>query len=177
MARTLDALDAALHANAADAQGQPPGEAGQPGQEPPGQGQEAQAQPGQGQPGQPEQGGQPGQPGQPGQSPAQQAMAAAAQASAAALRAARSEAAQQPGAEVSKGEQQAKSMGGAKAQAGNLKHGVLPDVKLTQAGDWGRLPKKVAEQLSQGQREGVSGEYRNQVETYYRVIAERAKKQ
>jgi hypothetical protein len=42
--------------------------------------------------------------------------------------------------------------------------------------DWGKLPKKVAEELSQGQRETVSGEYRNQVETYYRVIAERSKK-
>ena len=38
------------------------------------------------------------------------------------------------------------------------------------------LAKKVAEQLTQGQQEAVSKEYRNQVETYYRVIAERAKK-
>jgi hypothetical protein len=34
----------------------------------------------------------------------------------------------------------------------------------------------VAAELSQGQRENVAGEYRNQVETYYRVIAEKSRK-
>ena len=43
--------------------------------------------------------------------------------------------------------------------------------------DWGKLPKQMAEQLTQGQREGIAGEYRNQVETYYRAIAEKSKKQ
>jgi hypothetical protein len=44
-------------------------------------------------------------------------------------------------------------------------------------GEWGKLPKQMAEQLTRGQSEGVAAEYRQQVETYYRVIAERAKKQ
>jgi hypothetical protein len=44
-------------------------------------------------------------------------------------------------------------------------------------GTWGKLPKKMAEQLSQGQRETVSSEYQKEVETYYRVIAERARKE
>ena len=54
--------------------------------------------------------------------------------------------------------------------------GALPTAKVAKTGEWGKLPKKVAEQLTQGQRESVAGEYQNQVETYYRVIAERAKK-
>ena len=64
---------------------------------------------------------------------------------------------------------------------GYLKRVILPGLAKQLGFDlntpWGKLPKKVAEQLSQGQREAVAGEYRNQVETYYRVIAERAKKQ
>jgi hypothetical protein len=34
----------------------------------------------------------------------------------------------------------------------------------------------MAEELSQVRREEVSAEYRQQVETYYRVLSERAKK-
>jgi hypothetical protein len=51
-----------------------------------------------------------------------------------------------------------------------------PEAKNLKNGEWGKLPKKVAEELSQGQRESVAGEYRSQVETYYRVIAEKARK-
>ena len=46
----------------------------------------------------------------------------------------------------------------------------------TATGTWGKLPKQMAEQLSQGSRESVSAEYQKEVETYYRVIAERARK-
>ena len=192
MARTLDALDAVVHsppngAGAADGQSTPgsPNAAGkqsgqqagqQAGQQPPGGqqpagSQSAQAGKGQGQAGQAS-----------GQSSdamaqAQQAMQAAAQANAAAVRSSRSGSpADQPGSTMASGTQQAFSKGGARANGDPMAHGAMPNLKPAQAGDWGKLPKKVAEQLSQGQRENVSPEYRNQIETYYRVIAERAKK-
>ncbi len=161
MARTLDALDAALHAepDAASAQGSKTAQGAQ-GQQ--------QQQPGQ----------KPGQ--QPGQgkdmAQAQQAMNSAAQAAAAAMRASRAQKPSEgPGAPQDEGPEQAASRTGAKAQADAAAHGKLADAK-GKAGDWGKLPKKVAEQLTRGQNENVAGEYRNQVETYYKVIAEKSKK-
>jgi hypothetical protein len=41
-------------------------------------------------------------------------------------------------------------------------------------GEWGRLPAQMAKDLMEGRREGVDGEYRNMVETYFKVIAEQA---
>lgn len=92
------------------------------------------------------------------------------------MKAGRSEAAsEQPGGPMAQGGQQAVSKGGAQAQASALSHSALAAAK-NKGGDWGKLPKQMAEQLAQGQREGVAGEYRNQIETYYRVIAEKSKK-
>jgi len=109
---------------------------------------------------------------------AQQAMSAAAQANAASLRSSRTQnQSAQPNGTLAQGEQQAASKGGVNANAGQTPRSAVPELKAAQVGDWGKLPKKVAEQLSQGQQEGVAGEYRNQVQTYYRVIAERAKKE
>jgi hypothetical protein len=159
MARTLDALDAAMHAdgsNTPDMQG----------------GQKSPSSPSQGGSGQPQ-----GEP-QPGDmAKAQAAMSAAAQAAAASMRASRSQTpSETPGGPMSQGGQQAVSKGGAQVQAAGMGHGALGEAK-NQTGDWGKLPKKMAEQLSQGRQEGIPGEYRNQVETYYRVIAEKSKKQ
>ena len=159
MARTLDALDAALHAegsNTPDMQGS----------------QKSQSSQSQGSSGQPQ-----GEP-QPGDAAkAQAAMSAAAKAAAASMKASRSQTpSETPGGPKSEGGQQAVSKGGAQVQAAGLAHGALGEAK-NQAGDWGKLPKKMAEQLSQGRQEGIPGEYRNQVETYYRVIAEKSKKQ
>ena len=109
-------------------------------------------------------------------SPAQQALAAAAQAAAAAMRASRSESqSEKQGGDVAQSEMVAASKGGAKVDAGNNPYGAMPDARGLKAGEWGKLPKQMAEQMTQGQREAVAGEYRGQVETYYRVIAERAK--
>jgi hypothetical protein len=176
MARTLDLLDAAMNATTpqVNQEGTPGGEQQTAGQQP---GQQPGAQ-------QPQQQ-QPGQNGQQQPSPnanalaqAQQAMNAAAQAAAAAARASRSEQSQakQPSSQLAQGDQQAASETGAMAEGGEMGKGALPNAQLSRTADWGKLPKKVAEQLTQGQREAVAGEYRNQVETYYRVIAERAKK-
>ena len=40
----------------------------------------------------------------------------------------------------------------------------------------GKLPPKLAEDLSKAKTETVPGEYREAVETYYRVIAEKSRK-
>ena len=42
--------------------------------------------------------------------------------------------------------------------------------------DWGKLRAKSAEDAVGSGRDAVSAEYRKQVETYFRVIAERARK-
>ncbi|MEA3211954.1 MAG: hypothetical protein QOE70_5011 [Chthoniobacter sp.] len=171
MARTLDALDAALHmdppAMAQNAPGEQPAPAGapagQPAPAPPGAAQAASGQP-------------PGQAASPAMAQAQQAMSAAAAAAAAAMRASRAEApSEAPGGPLAQSENQAVSRGGAQAQAAGLSYGALAEGR-GKAGEWGKLPKKVAEQLTRGQSESVAGEYRNQVETYYRVIAEKSKK-
>jgi hypothetical protein len=109
---------------------------------------------------------------------AQNALAAAAQAAAAQARADRASESSQPGqpGQPQPGSMQAMSKGGAQQQDGKNQYGALAEAK-NKAGDWGKLPKQMAEQLAQGQRESVAGEYRNQVETYYRAIAEKSKKQ
>lgn len=65
--------------------------------------------------------------------------------------------------------------GGGKGTSGKPGSGLLPMLGAFKDGDWGRLPPKVAQGLAEGQREGTAGEFRQQVETYFRVVAERAK--
>ena len=181
MARALDALDQQLNASAAQPgansqQGQQPGQQGQPGKQPGEPGQQP-GQPGQqpGQPGQPGQ--QPGQPGQPSdsQSASQSAMAQAAQAAAASMRQSRAESsATQPDSLLSSN-QSDKSLGGAKAEGTAMDAKALPNAQGLKPGEWGKLPRKLAEQLTKGSQEAIPGEYRQAVETYYRVLAEKAK--
>jgi hypothetical protein len=103
-------------------------------------------------------------------------MNAAAQAAAAAMRGARaSDSSPTPAGDVSMSEALAKSKGGVSPDGNGLPYAAPPDAKTIASGDWGKLPKKLAEELTQGQRENVAGEYREQIETYYRVIAEKSK--
>jgi hypothetical protein len=51
----------------------------------------------------------------------------------------------------------------------------LPDVEAMWTGEWGKLPPKMAEGLLEARRENLSGEYRVMVETYFKVLAERAR--
>jgi len=60
------------------------------------------------------------------------------------------------------------------ARGGGSK-GLLPGEVARDGGDWGRLPPKVAQGLAEGQREGVAGEFRQQVELYFKIVAEKAK--
>jgi hypothetical protein len=81
----------------------------------------------------------------------------------------------QPGSLVGSS-QSDKSMGGAKAEGAALAVGNLPDAAGLKRGDWGKLPKRLADQLTKGSHEAIPGDYRQAVETYYRVLAEKAKK-
>ena len=149
MARTLDALDAMLNTTPSSSQAN----ASQNGQPP---GAPAGSPP----------------PGSSAVSQAMSAMNAAARSAAAAMRG--------PGlgdgpGEQSRSEDKVKSTAGAQIEGKHLPYAALPGAKEGKTEDWGKLPKKVAEELSQGQRENVAGEYRNQVETYYRVIAEKSR--
>ena len=103
-------------------------------------------------------------------------MAAAAQAAADSMRQSRAEnSSPQPGSLLS-GSQSDKSLGGAKAEGTAMNSKALPDANGLKPGDWGKLPKKLADQLTKGSQESIPGEYRQAVETYYRVIAEKTKK-
>ena len=49
-------------------------------------------------------------------------------------------------------------------------------VARDEEGEWGKLREQAAEDLTKGRREKVSEEYRKSVETYFRVLAERARR-
>lgn len=180
MARTLDALDSALNApqNSQNQEGQQQqqdgAKQGQQQQQQAQNGQQGKQQQGQRQQGQQQQQGQQSQ----GMQQAQQAMQQAQQAAQNAMRQARSQnvAPTPQGMTPPAMDQQSKSEQGALAQMAGKAHGALPDAKGMKAGDWGKLPKQMAEQLSRGQGEAVAPEYRDQVSVYYRALAERAKK-
>jgi hypothetical protein len=101
-------------------------------------------------------------------------MAAAAQAQASAMRQGRAPGqGQMPGQNpMSNHPGQGK---GAAVEAGPMAEGNLPPNALLKPGDWGKLPPRLARDLMEAQREAVGGEYRHMVETYFRVIAEKAR--
>jgi hypothetical protein len=123
--------------------------------------------------GKPEQGQGQGEPEQ-GQGEAGQATSAAAQAQAQSMRQGRT-----PGQGQQPGQNPFSNMPGqgkgASVQAGPLAEGELPQNVLLKPGDWGKLPPRLAKDLMEAQRENVGGEYRHMVETYFRVIAEKAR--
>ena len=41
--------------------------------------------------------------------------------------------------------------------------------------EWGRLPPQLARELMEGQRDSGGGEYRSMIDTYFKVIAEKAR--
>lgn len=146
---------------AAQAQAQAMAQARQAGQTP-GQGEPGQGEPGQGQPGQSQQG-QPTPPGapQPGQGMAQGQPGQG----------------QQPSDEPGKqpdGQGQQSGKGAAVAGSGQGV-GQMPDRAAIKRGEWGKLPPKLAEDLLEGERNGVAPEYRDLVEAYFRAIARKAR--
>ena len=178
LAKALDALDQQASdaaAAAAAAAAAPPGEAppgeGPPGEGPPGEGPPGEGPPGEGPPGE----GPPGE-GPPGEGPPG-AMAGLAKSAMASLRQGRAmKPSPMPGLPAPFSESE-KSEKGAKLDVGASTPGAIAELAALKRGDWGKLPKKLAEQLSKGQGEEIPNEYREAVEIYYRVIAERSKKQ
>ena len=162
------------------AQGQSQQSQSQQSQSQQGQSQQSQSQQGQSQQGQSQQGqSRPGQ--SQGQQQANAAMAEAQQAMSEAvsrqesamqsMRAGFSSQQQSPGGASAPGRYVSRAPGNP-APAGNAQN--TPAIAN---GEWGNLPRKLAKDLSEAQRENVQGEYRTRIETYFRVIAEKAKPQ
>ena len=64
---------------------------------------------------------------------------------------------------------------GAAMKSDELAVGGLPELRNLNNADWAKLPPKLAQGLMEAQRENMASEYRAMVETYFRVIAEKAK--
>jgi hypothetical protein len=54
--------------------------------------------------------------------------------------------------------------------------GALPQLPGATGGDWGRLRAQMARDVSEGRRDTPGGEYRAMIDTYFRVVAEQARK-
>jgi hypothetical protein len=169
MARALDALDQQLNAAAAAASAQsPPGE-GPPGEGPPGEGPPGMGPPGMGPPGM----GPPGM-GPPGMGPPGP-MPGMAQSAMAGMRKGRAtKPSPLPGMPPPSSEMEESEVG-AKLDLAGPPTGPVPEAAVMKKGEWGMLPKKLAEQLTRGRTDDISDEYRDAVETYYRVIAEKSR--
>lgn len=66
---------------------------------------------------------------------------------------------------------------GSKLDGAPQSQGAVPELAELKKGGWGKLPPKLAEDINKGISLPISEEYREAVETYYRVIAEKSKKQ
>ena len=187
LADALDQLDQMMNAPAGEPMPAPEGQLAE--------GQQPGAEPGQPQPGEP--GSEPGQP-QPGQgegppappTPLQQLLSAAAQQQGQEMARQRAQQQQMPPMpgqpqQPMPGEPQpgdpmmADAEGLAMETEGNQGQveapQALPEADIIADERWGRLPSKMAQDLVEGQRQGVAPEYRNQIEAYYRALAEKAR--
>lgn len=126
--------------------------------------------------------GQPGQKGQqpgqgqpqPGEGPPSEAMAQAAESQAQSMAQGRN--GQKPGQQKGKPNEgfSPESKMGADTQ-GAAAVGKLGDAGKLKDGQWGKLPPKLARDLMEGRREQIPGEYRPQVDAYFKAIAEKAR--
>ena len=71
------------------------------------------------------------------------------------------------------------------AQGAQLQNGAAGDIVISGAPNpggpklgenWSKLPPKVAKDIIEAQRQGVAPEYRSAVESYYKALADRARK-
>ena len=165
LAQALDQLDAQMHPlNGA-----------------PGQQQQQQAQQGQ------QQGQQPGQ--QQNQQNAQQSLAQAQKSQQQSMAQARADG-KVPGQQQGNQQQTAQKQGkgqpkpdssqspeeGGNFAATPVKDGVLVPINVVVDGNWGKLPARMAEDLSEATRQEAAPEYRAAIESYYKAIANKAKK-
>jgi hypothetical protein len=76
--------------------------------------------------------------------------------------------------------EQSQSQAPSQTDGGNLqatlKDGVLGAEMILVNGDWGHLPSKMAEDLSEATRSEAAPEYRAAIESYYKAIATKARK-
>ena len=89
---------------------------------------------------------------------------------------------QQPGQQMAQNQKPGQNQSQAPSQneGGNLqatlKDGVLGAEMILVNGDWGHLPSKMAEDLSEATRSEAAAEYRAAIESYYKAIATKARK-
>lgn len=86
-----------------------------------------------------------------------------------------SQAAQNKSQQPSQPSQQASpdAVGDIKQTAPNV---IVPVLNVAKNGDWGHLPSRMAKDLTEASRQEPSPEYRAAIESYYKAIAEKAKK-
>lgn len=86
-----------------------------------------------------------------------------------------SQAAQNKSQQSSQDSQQSSpdAVGDVKQGAANV---IVPALSVAKNGDWGHLPSRMAKDLTEASRQEPSPEYRAAIESYYKAIAERAKK-
>ncbi len=100
-------------------------------------------------------------------------LAQAAQAQQASLSATRLQAQQQAAMAMSEGATESSDN---PAATGILADFTVQAVNRNENANWGKLRNKSADDLTNGKSEAISEEYRKSVETYFRVLAERARK-
>jgi hypothetical protein len=88
---------------------------------------------------------------------------------------------QKPGQQQAQNQkQQGQNSQAQSAEGGNqstqLQDGVLGQVMVLTKGDWGHLPQKMADDLTEATRSEAAPEYRAAIESYYKAIAAKAKK-
>lgn len=88
---------------------------------------------------------------------------------------------QKPGQQMAQNQQQQGQNSQAQsAEGGNqsleLKDGVLGEAMVLVKGDWGHLPQKMADDLTEATRSEAAPEYRAAIESYYKAIAAKAKR-
>ncbi len=175
MARALDKLDASMNAQGmpgaeqgtpapADGKGTP-GKPGAPAGEGQGKGTDPGAPPGKGGDGMAA--------GKQGGDPVGEALGAAAQEQMSAMRAARA-GGQLPGENNPTPTGRGDGSGTLQAE-GNFDPAALPQLPGMRDVNWAKLPPKLAQGLIESRRESVAAEYRNQVDAYFRAIADRAR--
>jgi hypothetical protein len=78
------------------------------------------------------------------------------------------------------GQQQSQSQATTQTEGGDLqamlKDGALGTEMILVKGDWGHLPSKMAEDLTEATRSEAAPEYRAAIESYYKAIANKARK-
>ncbi len=67
-------------------------------------------------------------------------------------------------------------VGGATRAGGAGTYAALPELGEVRDGNWAKLPPKLAQDLREGQQNGVSGDYRVLVDAYFKAVAEKARK-